>query len=339
MKTDEQVKPDFSGLDWHQFERLCGALLAAEGWQNLREFGRPGAPDRGIDWVFDSLDGKRGIAQVKWHLRPLPSAYLRKTIIDLENGLELCEAQEAFLIISGRATKQAQATLPEFLTLWDGARITELIGKHESVRRGLSQLLASQEAIDKLFEGLLKPTPTLDDRSQDLLSKLDAVPVGKQGWRRYEDICVEILNHAFVPPLRPPIIQSGTEDGLDRRDAIYPIGRGNAFWESIKHEYRSRMVVAEFKNYSEPIGQTEVESLQQYLLPKARRSFGLLCSRFPPSDSALKARRRAWMLAENIILFLSDDDLKEIVHLAADDQDPSSVLDAQIDDFFITLAP
>ena len=47
--------------------------------------------------------------------------------------------------------------------------------------------------------------------------------------------------------------------------------------------------------------QQQVESLQQYLLPKAKRSFGLICSRTAPSESALKARRRAWMVSENII--------------------------------------
>jgi hypothetical protein len=99
------------------------------------------------------------------------------------------------------------------------------------------------------------------------------------------------------------------------------------------------MVVAEFKNYDGPIGQSEVESLQQYLLPKAKRSFGLLCSRTPPSDSALKARRRAWMTAENIILFLSDGVLADIIRIRASDDDPSSVLEAQMDEFFIALAP
>lgn len=48
------------------------------------------------------------------------------------------------------------------------------------------------------------------------------------------------------------------------------------------------MVVAEFKNHTEKIGPAEVESLQQYLMPEAKRSFGILCSRKGPSPSAIK---------------------------------------------------
>jgi hypothetical protein len=98
-------------------------------------------------------------------------------------------------------------------------------------------------------------------------------------------------------------------------------------------------MVAEFKNFSEPIGQSEVESLQQYLLPKAKRSFGLLCSRQKPSDLALRARRRAWMIDENLILFISDDDMKEMVRRRADDDNPAFVLESQLGEFFVHLAP
>jgi len=233
----------------------------------------------------------------------------------------------------------ARDSVPDFVTVWDDSTLADLFAQHTQVRDAFSQLVESQETIDKLFEGLLTPQPSLDAKASALISALESVPLGKEGWRQYEDVCIEILNYAFIPPLRPPRIQSTTEDGLDRRDAIYSIGGGNDFWDNIRHEYRSRMVVAEFKNYSDPIGQTEVESLQQYLLPKAKRAFGLLCSRFPPSDNAFKARRRAWMIADNIILFLGDDDLKEAVRMAAEGIDPSEILDSQIDNFFVTLAP
>ena len=332
--------PNFDNLDWRQFEKLCGALLVAEGCRNVHLFGRAGAPHRGIDWVFDTPDAERGIAQVKHYgQRPIPVSLVRQVALDLRNGLSLCNAQHAFLIVSSQLTGSARAVVPDFITVWDAPKLHSLIAKHGNIARGFAQLIESQSTIDGLFAELLAPQPVRDDQVQSLISRLASVPTGKTGWRQFEDICIDILTYAFVPPLRLPRIQSTTEDGLDRRDAVYPIGFGNSFWESIKHEYGARMVVAEFKNYSDPIGQTEVESLQQYLLPKAKRSFGLLCSRFPPSENALKARRRAWMLAENIILFLSDDELAEIVRAISDDTDPSNVLDAQIDEFFVTLAP
>ncbi len=171
-----------------------------------------------------------------------------------------------------------------------------------------------------------------------LINALQAVIPGS-GWQEYEKVCVDILNYLFVPPLRMPKIQSTSEDGLDRRDAIYPTGTGHAFWDNIKYQHSARMVVAEFKNYSEKIGQTEVESLQQYLMPEAKRSFGILCSRKGPSPSAIKARRRAWMTSRNLILFLSDLDLEDLLNKRDAGEDTSIVLDSQMDEFFITLAP
>jgi hypothetical protein len=93
------------------------------------------------------------------------------------------------------------------------------------------------------------------------------------------------------------------------------------------------MVVVEFKNHDGDVGQEEVESLQQYLMPQAKRSFGILCSRDNPSPSAVKARRRAWVMASNLILFLFDLDLEELIRTKASGKDTPRVLESQMDVF------
>jgi hypothetical protein len=45
------------------------------------------------------------------------------------------------------------------------------------------------------------------------------------------------------------------------------------------------------------------------------------------------------MTSRNLILFLSDLDLAELVRKRDAGEDTSLVLDSQMDDFFITLAP
>ena len=104
-------------------------------------------------------------------------------------------------------------------------------------------------------------------------------------------------------------------------------------------EFSSRVIVAEFKNNSDPIGQREVESLQQYLFPGAMRAFGILCCRKPPSEQALKARRRAWMLNKVMIVFLHDEDLIDMVRKRSEKIDPMDGVDLQLDEFFMSLAP
>lgn len=178
-----------------------------------------------------------------------------------------------------------------------------------------------------------------DDKSAKLLENLLQIPPGRENWRQYEDICIEILNYVFIPPLLAPKIQSKSEDGLDRVDAIYPISSGDPIWGRIQIQFKTRYVVAEFKNYINPPDQKAVESLSQYLYIPGLRSFGILCSRKKASDSALKARRRAWLDANKLIVLLCDQDMQEMLNLKANDQNPAQVIDSQIDDFFMHLCP
>lgn len=332
----------YNDLDWRQFEILCGGLLAAEGYSELSQFGKPGMPDRGIDWIFISPDGKRGIAQVKHSRRTIfPTSVLRNIISDLRNGMSLLNSEKAILMLSFKVNSNMLSlfqTEAPFVEIWDAETINSLLLKHHQLQT-LFQDLGNAQLKAELFLEKVVSTIKESDPANELIRRIDSIEPGAKGWRDYENVCIDILNYVFIPPLRLPRIQSKTEDGLDRRDAIYPIGGGNIFWDSIKYDFSSRMMVAEFKNYVDPIGQGEVESLQQYLLPKAKRSFGLLCSRVPPSNSALKARRRAWMVAENIILFADDNDLKEMIKLRSAGENPEPILDSQLDEFFVTLAP
>ncbi|WP_437854725.1 restriction endonuclease [Sorangium sp. So ce363] len=328
----------FNNINWEQFELLCGTLLTAEGFRRVRRFGKPGQMDHGIDWIFNDSDENEWVAQTKHftHNTTSPSQ-LRRAAAELQRGLKLLNATNALLIISIPLTDEARNEIQSDggINVWDANKLSSIIEKHPKIQRGYLASVAAGEILDEIFRGINEQTT----KGSELIARLGAVPAGREGWREYEDVCIEILLYAFAPPLRLPKIQSSTEDGLDRRDAIYPIGNGGSFWQSIKHEHSSRMVVAEFKNLVDPVGQREVESLEQYLLAKAKRTFGLLCSRHEPSSSALRARRRAWMTAENVIVFLSDEDLAELIRTKDDGGDPSDVLDAKMDDFFITLAP
>jgi hypothetical protein len=331
---------DFTLLGGEQFERLCAALLSAEGFGNIRFVGTFGVPDQGIDLFAESPEGERCIVQTKALRRVLTSpSLLQRMLLDLARGLEATGATRAILILSVTVSQAALAIKfpSDRFHIWDAAKLAEVLERHPHVRLAFWDFIQSGDVLNSLLSSIASPakSPT----AEQLISRLRALPAGRSGWRDYESICIDMLNYALIPPLRLPKVQSRTHDGLDRRDAIYPIGTGNAFWESIKYQHDSRMVVAEFKNHSGPVGQSEVESLQQYLLPKAKRSFGLLCSREQPAESALRARRRAWMVADNIILFLSDGDLIQMVRTRAANEDPSDILDAQMDSFFITLSP
>ena len=250
---------------------------------------------------------------------------------------ELVGASRGLVIVSSDLSPRAvkQFAQHDNISVWDRSKIAELLKKHPDILEEFFTLAQMKKSIRRRIDDPLAQDP----RATELFEQLAIVEPGREHWRDYEDACIDILNYAFIPPFRVPRIQSISEDGLDRRDAVYPISIGNPVWDRIQTECRTRMVVAEFKNLSDAPGQKEVESIQQYLYPKAMRSLGFLCAREPASEAALKARRRAWVEAGKLIVLLCDDDLQEILLLKAMDENPAQVIDGQIDEFFVELCP
>jgi hypothetical protein len=102
----------------------------------------------------------------------------------------------------------------------------------------------------------------------DLRRRLKSCPAGRDGWRAYEDVCVDTLRFLFVPPLREPHLQPRSYSGIDRRDAVFPnrnIELGNN-WSHLYRELDARLVLFEFKNYdATEIGKEEVNQTLNYL--------------------------------------------------------------------------
>ena len=68
-------------------------------------------------------------------------------------------------------------------------------------------------------------------------------------------------------------------------------------------------------------------------------SFRVRCVRQLEYLPAIGARRRAWLESEKCIVFLSDDDLIEMLQSVAGDSDPFDLIDTQLEDFFRSLTP
>ena len=331
---------DLSNLEHEQFENICGLLLLSEGFRNVTKYGSPNFADKGVDLRAESPQGEDVVVQTVLFNKTASGPNMQRLkmkLIDLSRGRSLLNAKRALLIISTSVLAKLKVEIHKAdVEIWDESVIQKLLAKHPSIETKVEQLVTAQTALSML---VTQPNRTIDHIGTKLLAELEKVLPGTAGWRNFEDACIAILNYVFVPPLRIPMIQKRSEDGLDRRDAIYPIGASSAFWESIKYDFSSRLVVAEFKNHEDAIRQSEVESLQQYLYPKAMRSFGLLCCRQQPSESAMKARRRAWMIGSAMILFITIEDLNELVKLRSSGADPSTLLDGQMTEFFAQLSP
>jgi hypothetical protein len=327
---------DISSLREDAFADLVRFLLEAEGKRATAV--EPRAQDIGIDFVITdpSVDNRVAVVEIKHSKRPLGLASIMQVSEQLERSRDYLGASLMYLVTSSDVGPDVRAAVDRHtaLILWDRATIESLLAKHDAVRVAFEQHLKDIKNKGVL---ILNISP-LATRCEQLAHKLRNLPPGLGHWREYEDLCIEVLNFLFVPDLGVPVIQSRSEDGLDRRDAIYPIHQTSGYWHTLRHEFSTRFVVAEFKNHSDEIGQKEVESIKEYLLDIAFRTFGLLCSRKTASESAIKARRRAWMEGKKIVM-LSDVEILEMLQLKRDRGNPTDVIERHLQAFLIVLTP
>jgi hypothetical protein len=162
------------------------------------------------------------------------------------------------------------------IIVWEGHEIIKKLFSHPT--------LFEKYIIKKTFTKKEEPIVILDVdliNVQRLLKDLDDCPDGIAGCKKYEDLCIEILNYLFVPPLGKPKIQSRRESGIDIRDAIFPNRSDNVNWNFIREDYDAKYIVFEFKNYSENGSEIDKKVLLQIsdYLKKTIGRFGIICSK------------------------------------------------------------
>lgn len=174
-------------------------------------------------------------------------------------------------------------------------------------------------------------------KSFKLIEKLYSCPCGIAGWKQFEDICLEILCYLFVPPLSNPIIKQRTYSGIDIRDAVFPNHNytSNNHWANLLEELNARLVLFEFKNYdSSKIGKEEVNQARNYLTKRMGRLAILCCSK-KPNKSAHTQRNKILNEEDKVILFMTKDDLKEMLLIKERDEDPADLIMDMVDQFYL----
>lgn len=329
---------DLHALDYFEFELLVGLLLKNEGYDIVRA-PSPRGYIAGADYEVISPNQIYYFVEVKHFKRPIPISQIERFLGDLERSRESKPDSEGLIVTSGEFTPRAKELIAQrpHIKLWDSTVLTTLLEKHPEIASRAGKTASARSDFFEFESTLL--TGIADSKRTEFIKRLKAVPPGKDHWRAFEEVCVEILSLVFSPELGPPDIQSRSDDGLDIIDAIYPIRSSEHPWAFIRSEYGTRFVVCEFKNYTDSIGQQQVESIAQYLWRPAKRTFGVLISRSTPSEAAFAARRRAWLETEKCIVFLSDEDLIEMLKSTEEDLDPFDLIDMQLEDFFRSLAP
>lgn len=157
-----------------------------------------------------------------------------------------------------------------------------------------------------------------------LIKKLKNCPKGKDGWKQYEDIGGEIFCFLFADSFRNYTyeFQSTTADGIFRRDMVVnnTFKDSPSFWQLVKNDYKSNLIIIDFKNYQDPLNQDEFFNPSKYMT-KLSGNFAIIFSRCGLDESAKKFQIK--LLEENkLLLCLSDANLIDLITQKTNGQNP-----------------
>lgn len=167
--------------------------------------------------------------------------------------------------------------------------------------------------------------------ANDLTSKLKECRVGPNDWKKFQDLCGEILTFLFVPPLQKPSSQSRTLDRTQIRDYIYPNSSTYGFWFYVRGSFGANVIIVDPKN-SNKIKNTEIREFSTRLQPGLTK-FGIIIFRGTKSgsDSNWKSSFREivslWKSQKNkMIVILNDSDFLMMLQKFVDFENPESVI-------------
>lgn len=210
--------------------------------------------------------------------------------------------------------------------IWDGATLRRMARRVDVFT---PEFLAVPEEDETPFER---------EPADELLRRLAAIPVGKDGWSAFEQFTEDLLNLLFVPPLNTVIPQSSNESGVNRRDLVLPnYAAAETFWGFLRMHYRGDFIVADAKNYTNPVGKQEVLQLANYLSHHGTGLVGVLLTRKGLAQDGRWTSREQWLLHNKLIIGLSEDDYRQMLLTRRAGGDPADLIRQRIEDFRLRI--
>lgn len=164
---------------------------------------------------------------------------------------------------------------------------------------------------------------------ESLINRLNNCPKGVEGWKQYEDVGSEIFHFLFKNTFRNYTYeyQSSTADGTQRRDLVVnnTYKDSPSFWQLVKNDYHSNIIVVDFKNYREALNSDSFYIPTKYL-NSTIGDFVIVLSRCGLDDTAKKVQLR--LLSEKkLVLCLTDTDLISMINQKTNGQEPLNSLE------------
>lgn len=155
----------------------------------------------------------------------------------------------------------------------------------------------------------------------NLLTKLKALPTGRESAEQYEDIIEKILSVLFYPSLCNPTKQYEIHNGRKRIDITYTNEAKGGFFYWVAMHYPAPHIFIECKNYGKDIANPELDQLSGRFSP-SRGKVGILICR--SIDNRERLNQRCVDTAKDhrgFIIALDDSDLEEIINEYIENQE------------------
>ena len=249
------------------------------------------------------------------------------------------------LILANEISNQFKSDCREQLGvfIWDVSNLLWLFNEFPNIK---SEFIASLGyTVDRILPVPPIPyvfrtaTTNAQEKKPDFRARLRDIAAGNAQSRDYEIICTEILKDLLSDHLTMWKTQEYSNDGLYRFDLFCRIKMDvrQDFFDTIKRYFNTKYIVFEFKNYEKPITPKEVYTTEKYLYEKALRKVAIIVSRKGADEHAQKAMRGSLRESGKLILYLSDNDLLDMISIKQDGEDPADFLANRLDDFLLQL--
>lgn len=330
----------------NDFEQLIADIFARLGGEKIvRNQIYHGSLDH--DYEIDILFGKPDdvtIVEVKayrFRSPPAPEVFAR-ALQKMAIVQQEARTQRAIVVMSCLLTDVLSAVHQEYpkVEVWDAKDLLKTASPYPDLLTRLEAIL-EVDASDVLGSELSLLAASRYEGTERcgsrLFEELSAIQPGRANASLFEKKCTQALRYLFERDLVGWHEQHSTEDGLHRRDLVCRILPHAEVWQLMLVDLKSRYVVFEFKNYSEPITQSEVITTERYLYPGALRSLAIIISPKGCSDSAMKVMQGAMREHGKLLLSLTIEDLGVLLTGKDQGSDPNTFLFDRVDAFLLGL--
>ena len=303
----------------------------------------------GPDAVVEK-DGERTVIEVKLHrsqgilVRNVADAYYV-----LNKFMRFENAKIGLLVITLSAS--ALRAPPEGIFVWGTDEIASKISAHPDLQSRFAELLralqvgaehkpdTSSASIGERALDVGLPQAVRFLPGAEIIKNITALKPGKDDAANFERLCEQALRLMFGTEFFGWVRQNEIDEGFHRTDLIARlVPTRNPFWSTLAADFRTRYVIFEFKNYSDPISQDQIYTTEKYLFTAALRSTALIVARNGVSESAQKACRGSLREQGKLILWISLEDLCEMLTKQDSGGDPTDTLYVKLDELLMTIA-